>query len=107
MSITTENLGSQTEEAFERRREPRTRVDIPARLKSVDPVTSIGPSASVRIVELSRNGLKILIDKEFFPKTLVQIIASNRIMMGQVRHSTPVEGGFHVGVQLLEMIQPS
>jgi hypothetical protein len=37
----------------------------------------------------------------------VQVIASNQIMMGQVRHSTPVEGGFDVGVQLLEMIQPS
>jgi hypothetical protein len=107
MSVTTENLRSQPEETFERRREPRTRVDIPARLKSVDPVTSIGPSTVVRIVELSRNGLKIKVDHGFLPKSLVQVIASNQIMMGQVRHSTPVEGGFHVGVQLLEMIQPS
>jgi len=107
MSVSTENLRSQPIADFERRREPRTRVDIPARLKSVDPVTSIGPSATVRIVEISRSGLKIFVDKDFFPKTLVQIIASNQIMMGQVRHSTRVEGGFHMGVQLLEMIQPS
>ncbi len=107
MGISTENLRSQSNDVFERRREPRTRVDIAARLKSVDPVTSIGPSTTVRIVEISRSGLKISVDKEFLPKTLVQIIASNQIMMGQVRHSTPVEGGFHVGVQLLEMIQPS
>ena len=107
MSVSTENLRSQPNADFERRREPRTRVDIPARLKSVDPVTSVGPSATVRIVEISRSGLKIFVDKDFFPKTLVQIIASNQIMMGQVRHSTRVEGGFHMGVQLLEMIQPS
>jgi hypothetical protein len=107
MSVTTENLRSQSEATFERRREPRTRVDIPARLKSVDPVTSIGPSTVVRIVELSRNGLKIRVAHSFLPKTLVQVIASNQIMMAQVRHSTPVEGGFDIGVQLLEMIQPS
>ncbi len=107
MSVTTENLRPQPNEDFERRRERRTRVDIPARLKSVDPVTSIGPSTTVRIVEISRSGLKILVDKDFLPKTLVQIIASNQIMMGQVRHSRRVDGGFHVGVQLLEIIQPS
>ena len=107
MNVTTTSLKELLGTDFERRREPRTRVDIAGKLKSLDPVTSIGPSTPVRIVEISRGGLRILVNRDFLPQSLVQIIASNQIMMGKVRHSTPVEGGFHVGIQLVEMLQPS
>jgi len=81
-----------------RRKEPRDAVNVRARLKSLDPVTSIGPSTVVQVIEISRHGLKLLVHRLILPNSLVQVTMFNEVITGKVRHSTPVADGFHIGI---------
>jgi hypothetical protein len=83
----------------DRRREPRDEANFRGRLKSLDPVTSIGPSTVVQIVEISRHGLKVFVTRPYLPNTLVQLTMFHEVTNGKVRHCTAVHGGFHVGIE--------
>ena len=88
----------------ERRGEPRFAVSIPAKVKSLDPVTSIGPSTSATVVEISRNGLRLRAPRTLLPGTVVQIMASKKILLGKVKHCRPSGEDFLVGVRLTESL---
>jgi hypothetical protein len=92
---------------IERRSETRVRVDIAARMKSINPLTSTGPSTRVRIIEISYHGMKLRVHREMLPGGLVQIIVGDRILMGKVRHARPVGADFEVGIRLTERIPSS
>jgi hypothetical protein len=92
---------------IDRRRETRVRVDIAARMKSLNPLTSTGPSSKVRIVEISYHGMKLRVHREMLPGGLVQIIVGERILMGKVRHTRPCGNDFEVGIRLTERIPSS
>lgn len=92
---------------MERRREPRVRVDIAARVKSLSPLTSTGPATRARIVEISYHGMKLRLAKELMVGGLVQIIVSGKILMGTVRHVQHRDTEFEVGVRLTERIPTS
>jgi hypothetical protein len=92
---------------LERRSEPRVRVDIAARLKCLNPLISTGPSARVRIVEISYHGMKLRVGRELLLGGLVQIIVTGKILMGTVRHIERREDEFEVGVRLTERIPSS
>ena len=77
-------------------------VDIRATLKSLDPLTSIGPATAARIVNISHHGLKLRVDRFYLTGTLVQIMAESNIFLGRVRYCLESESGFYVGVQLHE-----
>jgi hypothetical protein len=89
---------------LERRRETRVRVDIAARLKCLNPLTSTGPSARARIIEISYHGMKLRMNRELLPGGLVQIIVSNQVLMGTVRYARRTENEFEVGIRLTERI---
>ena len=94
-------------EAFgtiERRRESRVRVDISGRLKCLNPLISSGPSAGVRIIEISYHGMKLCVGQELFPGGLVQIIVSGMVLMGTVRHAQRKGAEFEIGIRLSERI---
>jgi hypothetical protein len=82
-------------------------VDIAARMKSLNPLTSTGPSTRVRIVEISYHGMKLRVHREMMPGGLVQIIVGDRILMGTVRHARPLGADFVVGIRLTERIPSS
>jgi hypothetical protein len=88
---------------LERRRKPRIPIDIRARLKSIDPVTSTDPSTVARIVEISRGGLKLRVGQRFVRGASVQIVAERRIFIGKVRYCQSVGADFHIGIQLAEI----
>ena len=88
---------------LDRRTEPRDEVSVRARLKSLDPVTSIGPSTVVEIVEISRHGLKIFVTRPYIPGFLVQLTMFHEVLTGKVRHCTAVRGGFHVGIETTKL----
>lgn len=92
---------------IERRGETRVRVDIAARMKSLNPLTSTGPSSRVRIVEISYHGMKFRAHRELLPGGLVQIIVEDRILMGTVRHARRCGADFEVGIRLIERIPSS
>src|SRR5665213_280904 len=82
----------------DRRTEPRDAVNVRARLKSLDPVTSIGPSTVVKVIEISRRGLKIFVHRLVVPNSVVQVTMFHEVITGRVRHCTAVPGGFHIGI---------
>jgi PilZ domain len=98
---------SSTARNGERRKEPRVIMDVQARLKCLNPLTSTGPSIKARVVEISRSGMKILANREFQPGGVVQVIVKDTFYMGTVRHCRQVEGGFETGLKLTESIRSS
>jgi hypothetical protein len=84
--------------SVDRRREPRDVVSVRARLKSLDPVTSVGPSTVVQVIEISRHGLKVFVHRLIVPNSLVQVTMFHDVITGKVRHCTQAAGGFHVGI---------
>jgi PilZ domain len=82
-------------------------VDVPARLKCLNPLTSTGPSIKARVVEISRSGMKIVANREFQTGGVVQVIVKDTFYMGTVRHCRPIENGFETGLKLTESIRSS
>ena len=97
------DLGSRTE----RRSEPRVPVDVPSRLRSLSPLTSVGPSIRARIVEISHSGMKFRSNRQFHPGALVQLMISGAFYMGTVRHCSAAGVEFETGVKLTERIPSS
>lgn len=83
----------------ERRRETRSKVKVRAKLKSLDPVTSLGPSTVVEVIETSRHGLKVFATRAYLPNSQVLVTMFPEIISGTVRHCAAVDGGFHVGIE--------
>ena len=92
---------------IERRSETRVRVDIAARMKSLNPLTSSGPSTRARIIEISYHGMKLRVHREMLPGGLVQVIVGDKILMGTVRHARCLGSEFEVGIRLTERIPSS
>jgi len=86
----------------ERRTEVRVAVNSPARIKGLDPLTSIGPSTTGQVLDASENGLKLKVARAFFPGAVVQVRFQDRIVLGTVRYCVPSGDEFHIGVQLKE-----
>jgi hypothetical protein len=104
MAIATEtSVEESLDFYFERRSKPRIPVDIHARLKSLDPVTSSGPSIVARLIEISRGGLKLRVGERFLTGSSVQVVAERRIFNGKVRYCRSTGKDFHIGIQLAEV----
>jgi hypothetical protein len=86
----------------ENRAEPRVAVNFPARLKLLDPLTSVGPPHDVEVIEISRSGLKIHTPRYLILKTLVQIRFNGKARLGEVRYCVKAETGYHTGLKLVE-----
>ena len=89
-------------EGPERRSEARVAVDFAGRLKLLDPVTSVGPPHDVRVIEISRSGLKIRTPRFLIPKTLVQIRFNGKVMLGEVRYCNKRELEYHAGIKQVQ-----
>ena len=83
----------------ERRGEPRVPVNFPARLKLLNPVTSVGPPHRVEIIEISRSGFKLSTPRHLIPKTLVQVHFNGKVMLGEVRYCIKADSGYYAGVK--------
>jgi putative zinc finger protein/PilZ domain-containing protein len=85
----------------EHRGEPRVPVNFPARLKLLDPVTSVGPPHEVEVIEMSRGGLKIRTPRYLILKTLVQIRFNGKSALGEVRYCVKNDPGYDAGIKLV------
>jgi|SRR5580693_1194639 hypothetical protein len=88
----------------ERRTEPRVLVNTPARIKSLSPLMSTGPSIRAMIIQLSHSGMRVRMNREFQLGELVQIIVPDTFYLGTVRHCRKVSGEFEAGIKLTERI---
>src|SRR5256885_2161667 len=88
------DFGIEVSPGEERRKYPRVPMDVPARLKCLNPLTSTGPSIKARVVEISRAGMRIRANREFQPGGVVQVIVKDMFYLGTVRHCQRLEEGF-------------
>jgi hypothetical protein len=88
----------------ERRSEPRFAADHPATLKLLNPLQTASRIPAT-VVESSRGGLKLRVDRDVLPGTLVQIRIDGQVLLGEVRFSNPYSGAYHVGVRLQDVFE--
>ena len=86
----------------ERRSEVRVAEDSPARVKVLDPLTSLEPPAHARVVNSSAKGLGLRVPWSVLPGSLLQIRYLGRIVFGEVRYCQPFGNEFNVGMRLKE-----
>jgi hypothetical protein len=84
----------------ERRSEPR--VSVEARLKCLNPSTTTSPSFETRVIEISRSGMRLRVNRELHQGEAVQVIVRDTVYVGVVRHSHRSEHGFEIGIQVTE-----
>ena len=86
----------------ERRNEPRVPVNFTGRLKLLDPVTSVGPPHDVKVIEISRNGLRVRAPRYLIPKSLIQIRFGGKGMLGEVRYCVKTESEYYAGIKQVQ-----
>jgi|HubBroStandDraft_6_1064221.scaffolds.fasta_scaffold1225595_1 hypothetical protein len=91
----------------DRRKHPRLPMDVPARVKLLNPLETMGPSKPARVIEISRSGMKVRAKGDFMIGAVIQIIVKQTFYLGTVRHTRRTDDGFDVGVQLNETIRGS
>jgi len=82
--------------AVDRRREPRYSTDDPASMHLLNPL--LADRQAIRVVEVSRNGMKIVSPMHLQRGTLIQVYIGDIIVMGEVRHSTNFGAEVHAGI---------
>jgi hypothetical protein len=88
-------------DGVERRGGNRTPVDKPASWKVFNPeLTSL---TQLRILDVSKGGLKLCLPDSLKPGTLIQIRFKTAIAVGKVCYCLPVQSEFHIGVEIQEI----
>jgi len=86
----------------ERRADPRHPTNRPATIKLLNPLQTL-TDVSVRVLEISRLGLKLCVNQPLMPGTLVQIRFNGKLLLGEVRYCKAVGDDFHAGVRLQDV----
>jgi hypothetical protein len=82
----------------ERRRHPRVATNEAASLQVLNPF-SVG-IWEVRIVDVSKDGLRTYIPQSLSPGSLIKLKMSYSVACGDVRYCIPADNGFYAGVRL-------
>lgn len=94
--------GSNRPAIGDRRSELRFPVNHPATLKFLNPVQTASRIPAT-ILNSSRGGIKLSVDRDVLPGTLVQVRVDGRVLLGEVRFSRPQGSEYHVGVRLQDI----
>ena len=91
-------LADQPDAGAEQRKQLRVATDDAAVLTVLKPERS--PRLKMRILDASKDGLKLLLPSELMRGALVQLHVRDRFIMAEVRYCRPAGKAFHVGVQI-------
>ena len=83
------------------RKETRIPTDDPANARLYDPLLS--EQVEVRVLNASKGGLMLSTSKSFETGSLIQLRLRSTVVVGEVRHCSPAEDGFRVGVQIQDL----
>ena len=86
--------------ALERRRAIRISVDDPAEMRVISPDCS--DLSNVRVLDVSKEGFKLLVPKPLNPGATVQIRMKTVIALAEVRYCVLCSDGYHAGVLILD-----
>ena len=82
----------------EKRRYPRVATDEPATIQVLNPF--MGEAWDVRIVDVSKGGLRTHTPKPLEPGSLIKVKMQFSVACGDVRYCVPGDKGFYAGVRL-------
>ncbi len=88
----------------ERRSEPRSPADQSATIKLLSPLETAS-RIPARIIEISRGGLRLRVDRALMPGAIVQIRVDEKLLMGEIRFCNPDGEKFQVGVRLQDVFE--
>ena len=71
-----------------------------ARVKVLDPITSLGPSAPGQLLAASSTGLHLRVSRLLFVGAMVQVRSSIGTVFGRVRYCFPAGSEFQIGVKV-------
>ena len=86
----------------ERRREHRIPADDPAGMISLSPYSNV--RSEIRILDVSRSGLKLRVSKHVGTGSIVQIRVRNAILLAEVRYCVAVGDEIHAGVRIQDVV---
>jgi len=72
----------------------------PTRVKVLDPIISLGPSAPARLMAIYGSGMHVRVPSSIFVGALVQVRSSAVSAFGRVRYCFPVGTEFQIGVKV-------
>lgn len=84
----------------DRRTETRFPTDELAKMKILRP---LGEGSEVRVLDVSKGGLKLRVPELLQPGTIIQVHLKAAIAMAEVRYCLAADGGFHAGLRLLDL----
>lgn len=87
----------------ENRRSLRVATDEPAVLTMLKPEQRA--RTRIRIVDASRQGLKLVVPGELMRGAIVQVHVHRFFILAEVRYSMPVDGNFHCGVEIQDIFR--
>lgn len=82
----------------ENRKSPRVATDDPAVLTVLKPERS--PRIKMRIVDASKEGMKLQVPRELMTGTIVQVHVRDLFILAEVRYCIAAGKAFHAGVQI-------
>jgi hypothetical protein len=82
----------------EKRRSTRVATDEAAAIQMINPFCI--DTWDVRIVDVSKGGLRTFTPRDVTPGTLVKIKMQYSVACGDIRYCVPAENGFYAGVRL-------
>lgn len=85
----------------DRRREPRVPTDEAASMRVVDSWSSL--RVNVRVLEVSRNGLKLSVPRFLNQGTVIQIHREGSMALAEVRHCASAGSACRAGVLLRDV----
>ena len=87
----------------ESRRYPRFETDGTAAMTVLQPLCAV--ESEVRVLNVSKGGLKLGVSERLDPGSLVQIRIKDSFAVAEVRYCVRANQGFHIGVQLQDTFQ--
>jgi hypothetical protein len=90
-------------EGAERRRGGRVPTDDPAFMQVLNPLAT--NRVEVRVLDVSRDGLKLRVPEFLPPGSVIQVRMENSIALGEVRYCRALQAGFDAGVQLQDVFE--
>src|SRR5215475_5706533 len=73
----------------------------PARLKVLNPLTSVGPSMHAEICSMSETGMVVRVPRGILVGSTVRVRMGENVAFGEVRSSNAIDSQFEIGVEVL------
>jgi hypothetical protein len=102
-AFTMAELGHQTHEHVEKRRERRFRISQTASIYSFNPRRV--EKTPLKLLDVSSSGLGISTAQPLHCGSEIQVLLENALVLGEVRYCAPVGHAFHSGIRIESVLR--